>query len=289
MRFSRPHTIFGTMVSVGSVSLMAFPAPNAMFFDMFARAVCSALCMNVAIVGLNQVYDRKIDMVNKPYLPLASGEFSASTALFIIAFSVLISLIIGVLSNSTPLLCTLISSLFFGLMYSVDIKMLRWKENPFLATSCILIVRALIVQLGFYCHALGSGLLGMEIKKNLIFSVSFMCIYSIVIALFKDIPDIMGDAQEGIQTLSVRFGISITFQICLVLLTFAYSCGALFSKFCTSDLNFYVTAFGHAIGGFTVLFKAAQVDLKSSASLHKFYMLIWKLFYIEYFLFPFLS
>lgn len=27
------------------------------------KAVCSALCMNIAIVGLNQVYDRKIDMV----------------------------------------------------------------------------------------------------------------------------------------------------------------------------------------------------------------------------------
>lgn len=59
------------------------------------KAVCSALCMNIAIVGLNQVYDRKIDMVNKPYLPLASGEFNASTALFIIAFSVLISMLLG--------------------------------------------------------------------------------------------------------------------------------------------------------------------------------------------------
>ena len=28
------------------------------------KAICSALCMNVAIVGLNQVYDKKIDMVS---------------------------------------------------------------------------------------------------------------------------------------------------------------------------------------------------------------------------------
>lgn len=207
VRFSRPHTVFGTMVSVASVSLMAVSAPNVIFFDMFGKAVCSALCMNIAIVGLNQVYDKKIDMVNKPYLPLASGEFNASTALFIIAFSVLISMLLGVYSDSTPLICTLVSSLAFGVMYSVDIRMLRWKENPFLATSCILIVRALIVQIGFYCHALGSGFLGIELRRNLIFSIFFMCIYSIVIALFKDIPDIMGDAQEGIQTLSVQFGV----------------------------------------------------------------------------------
>lgn len=64
VRFSRPHTVFGTMVSVASVSLMAVSAPNVIFFDMFGKAVCSALCMNIAIVGLNQVYDRKIDMVS---------------------------------------------------------------------------------------------------------------------------------------------------------------------------------------------------------------------------------
>jgi len=185
VRFSRPHTVFGTMISVASVSLMAVSAPNVTFFHMFGKAVCSALCMNVAIVGLNQVYDRKIDMVNKPYLPLASGEFNASTALFIIAFSVLISMLLGVFSDSAPLICTLVSSLAFGLMYSVDIRKLHWKEHPFLATGCILIVRALIVQLGFYCHALGSGFLGIELKRNLIFSIFFMCIYSIVIALFK--------------------------------------------------------------------------------------------------------
>merc|ERR1712072_1478615 len=227
-------------------------------------------------------------MVNKPYLPLASGEFNASTALFIIAFSVLISVLLGVYSDSTPLICTLFSSLLFGLIYSVDVKLLHWKENPFLATSCILIVRALIVQFGFYYHSIGSSILGIEIRRNLVFSIFFMCIYSIVIALFKDIPDIMGDAKEGIQTLSVRLGIPSTFRLCLSLLTFAYLCGFLFSQFCTTKINFLVTALGHITGGCIVLFKAVHVDLKSSASLHKFYMLIWKLFYLEYFLFPFL-
>jgi hypothetical protein len=33
--------------------------------------------------------------------------------------------------------------------------------------------------------SLYSGFLGIELKRNLIFSIFFMCIYSIVIALFK--------------------------------------------------------------------------------------------------------
>lgn len=41
-----------------------------------AQALASALLMNVCIVGLNQLYDVEIDKVNKPYLPLASGEMT---------------------------------------------------------------------------------------------------------------------------------------------------------------------------------------------------------------------
>jgi hypothetical protein len=43
------------------------------------QALVPALLMNICIVGLNQVFDVRIDRVNKPYLPLASGEFSMQT------------------------------------------------------------------------------------------------------------------------------------------------------------------------------------------------------------------
>ncbi len=40
------------------------------------QALVPALLMNICIVGLNQIFDVPIDRINKPYLPLASGEFS---------------------------------------------------------------------------------------------------------------------------------------------------------------------------------------------------------------------
>lgn len=40
------------------------------------QALVPALLMNIAIVGLNQLTDVEIDRVNKPYLPLASGELT---------------------------------------------------------------------------------------------------------------------------------------------------------------------------------------------------------------------
>lgn len=44
------------------------------------QALVPALLMNVSIVGLNQLYDVEIDKINKPYLPLASGEMTQSQA-----------------------------------------------------------------------------------------------------------------------------------------------------------------------------------------------------------------
>lgn len=53
-----------------------------------------------------------------------------------------------------------------------------------------------MVQLGFYFHmkqALGAS--SYTLTRPLAFAVGFMLFVSIVIALFKDIPDIQGDRQ----------------------------------------------------------------------------------------------
>lgn len=53
-----------------------------------------------------------------------------------------------------------------------------------------------MVQLGFFFHmkmALGSQT--VAVTRPLIFAISFMLLFSVVIALFKDIPDVKGDAQ----------------------------------------------------------------------------------------------
>ena len=41
----------------------------------------------------------------------------------------------------------------------------------------------------------------------LLFASGFMSIFSVVIAFFKDIPDVKGDRRSSIQTLSVRLGV----------------------------------------------------------------------------------
>ena len=55
-----------------------------------------------------------------------------------------------------------------------------------------------MVQLGFYAHmklALGAPRAGLAPSGPLLFAVAFMLVFSAVIALFKDIPDVKGDRQ----------------------------------------------------------------------------------------------
>ena len=64
------------------------------------QAVAPALLMNVCIVGYNQLCDVAIDKVNKPLLPVASGEFSVGFASAIVVLSGGLSLLLGALSGA---------------------------------------------------------------------------------------------------------------------------------------------------------------------------------------------
>lgn len=56
--------------------------------------------------------------------------------------------------------------------------------------------RALLVQFGFYMHIQHTlGTTHYIMSRPVVFASSFMLAFSIVIALFKDIPDVKGDRQ----------------------------------------------------------------------------------------------
>ena len=253
-----------------------------------AQAVVAAVLMNVAIVGINQVYDKKLDRVNKPYLPMASGAFSSDMALSVIAVSTTASFMIGVWSGSSALMWALVISLLLGIVYSVDAPGLRWKKSPFLAATCVLFVRAVIVQLGFFAHALGRELTDFNFPINLWCAIGFMTVYGIVIALFKDLPDMEGDMKQNVRTLSVRLGPSFVFNLCLALLSIAYGTAVFMSVVHAPTTISRVVGAVHSIVIVTLLAASRRVDVTSSDSLYDFYIrFIWRAFYLEYFLLPF--
>lgn len=290
-RFSRPHTIFGTFISVCSVSALALDLGSAgpVAAPALLQALVPALLMNICIVGLNQLYDVEIDRVNKPYLPLASGELSEQQGRWIVGLSGAAALAIGAAVGSMPLLMTLVGSLFLGIVYSTKLPFMRWKRSPVLAAACILAVRAVMVQLGFYFHmkqALGAA--AYTLTRPLAFAVGFMLFVSIVIALFKDIPDIQGDRQAGIFTLSVRVGAQQVFWVCIGLLELAYAGAVAFGLTSPVAWSKVSTVAVHLAMGVLLFVRARVTDLTSSKAIYKCYMFVWKLFYAEYLFLPLL-
>ena len=83
-KFTRPHTIRGTILAsfAGTIrALVDTPGAiaNANWGFMLPRAVIGMIALlmgNAFIVGINQIYDEEIDKMNKPFLPVASGEMS---------------------------------------------------------------------------------------------------------------------------------------------------------------------------------------------------------------------
>ncbi|KAL9254738.1 Homogentisate phytyltransferase 1, chloroplastic-like protein [Drosera capensis] len=332
-RFSRPHTVIGTALSIISVSLLAVKRLSDFspaFYTGVLEAVIAALFMNIYIVGLNQLCDIEIDKVNKPYLPLASGEYSVGTGYFIVASFAILSFWLGYVVGSWPLFWALFISFVLGTAYSINLPMLRWKRFALVAAMCILAVRAVIVQIAFFLHVQGVfvtdnftnfvwrssvnesvthtlhltengkrafdarfGCFQMHVygrpaifSKPVIFATAFMSFFSVVIALFKDIPDIEGDRIFGIRSFSVRLGQKRVFWICISLLEMAYAVAILAGATSTLPWSRLITVLGHATLGTLLWSRAKSVDLSSKAAITSFYMFIWKLFYAEYLLIP---
>lgn len=289
-RFSRPHTVIGTALSIISVSLLAVQKLSdisPLFFTGVLEAVVAALFMNIYIVGLNQISDIDIDKVNKPYLPLASGEYTVGTGVMIVTSFSIMSFWLGWIVGSWPLFWALFISFLLGTAYSINLPMLRWKRSAVVAAMCILAVRAVIVQMAFFLH------MQMHVYKRppvfsrpLIFATAFMSFFSVVIALFKDIPDIDGDKIFGIRSFTVRLGQERVFWTCITLLEVAYGVAILVGSVSSCLWSKVLTVLGHALLGSLLWSRAKSVDLKSKAAVTSFYMFIWKLFYAEYLLIP---
>ncbi|KAF7838024.1 homogentisate phytyltransferase 1, chloroplastic-like [Senna tora] len=289
-RFSRPHTVIGTALSILSVSLLAVEKLSdlsPLFFTGVLEAVVAALFMNIYIVGLNQLSDIEIDKINKPYLPLASGEYSFTTGVAIVASFSVLSFWLGWIVGSWPLFWALFVSFVLGTAYSINLPMLRWKRSAVIAAMCILAVRAVIVQLAFFLHMQTHVYKRPAVfSRPLIFATAFMSFFSVVIALFKDIPDIEGDKVFGIQSFSVRLGQKRVFWICVSLLEMAYGVALMVGAASPNLWSKVITGLGHAILASLLWYRAKSIDLKSKPAITSFYMFIWKLFYAEYFLIP---
>lgn len=279
-QFSRPHTIIGTSLSVWGVYAIALSqGVNSNSVLPVVGAWLACLCGNVYIVGLNQLEDVAIDQINKPHLPLASGEFSIGTGRLIVAVTGVLSLLLALL-QSPYLLGMVAISLAIGTAYSLP--PIRLKRFPFWAALCIFTVRGAVVNLGLFLHFSSS----LSIPATVWALTLFVIVFTVAIAIFKDIPDLEGDRQYQISTFTIALGQERVFNLARWVITICYVGMATFAVFWLSGVNtgFLVSTHLGLLG--LLWWRSFQVDLQDLRAITSFYQFIWKLFFLEYLIFP---
>lgn len=280
IRFSRPHTVIGTVLSISSIFLLAGGVMNE--FAIWLMAVIACLGANIYIVGLNQLTDIDIDKVNKPHLPLASGAYSKNLALSIIGISVLISIVLGVVEGGY-LLATLLISILIGTLYSLP--PVRLKRFHFWAAFCIIAIRGLVVNLLLYLH-FSDRLQGDASLPAVIWMLTgVIFVYSIVIAWFKDIPDMAGDQEHEIKTLSLSRGADQVFRWGNVILLIALISVVLMEMIQAVSGNPLLLIIGHLILIILLIYMWRSTNPVEKSAIKKYYLFIWALFFAEYILF----
>ncbi len=286
-KFSRPHTIIGTSLSVLALYCISLATIGSSVtpenLEQMLAVWLACACGNVYIVGLNQLYDIEIDRINKPDLPLASGEFTVEQGKLIVALTGISALLIAALSG-TWLFATVAVSLVIGTIYSTP--PVRLKQFPFWAAFCILTVRGVIVNIGLFLHY-GDKLNGGEALNPYVWTLTlFILFFTVAIAIFKDVPDLEGDLQYNINTLTIVIGKPAVFNISRGVITVCYLGMMIAGLFWLTSLNASFFVISHLLLLGLLWWRSQDVDLSEKSAIAEFYQFIWKLFFLEYLLFP---
>lgn len=293
-KFSRPHTIIGTSLSVFGlygIAIALTPSASSPAILPLIMAWIACLCGNIYIVGLNQLEDVEIDKINKPHLPIAAGEFSRQQAQIIVQITGILALLLAGLGGPW-LLATVGISLLLGTAYSLP--PIRLKRFPFWAAFCIYTVRGVIVNLGLFLHFFWVLTHGQDLPFFALLAIPpeiwgltlFILAYTLAIAICKDIPDIQGDRAYNITTFTIHFGAKAVFNLARWLLTGCYLGMVILGWWFLPGVNPVFLASSHLTALIILWWRSRSVDVENQTASAAYYQFIWKFFFLEYLIFP---
>ena len=147
-KFLRPFTLVPPALGMVSGSLIAIkfsqqPFHFLMFLKIFAGGLIASL-LNGASNGINQIFDKEIDSVNKPERPLISGKITDKQAWGITLFCYFTSMVLAFFINIT-LFYIVSFTAFLTVIYSAP--PIRTKKHWLLATITISLPRGMLLKL----------------------------------------------------------------------------------------------------------------------------------------------
>ena len=285
-RFGRPHTVIGTSVGIAAIYCIAVAdlAGGDLAADLLdlAWVLLAGWCVNVFIVGINQLEDVEIDRINKPQLPIAAGELSVPAARRIVALCAVVPVVLAVTQGLVELV-SVGAALLIGAAYSCP--PVRLKRHPAVAALSITVVRTLIVNLGVWLHfaATFGGNTSLAGVPAAVWALTALTLpYSFAIAVLKDVPDIEGDRRFDIATFSVRLGARPVFAAGVGALLTAELGMAVAGPLLVDDANGPLLAITHVAAAVLLVTWARRLDLDDRTAFTAFYQRVWRLFFAEY-------
>jgi len=284
-QFARPHTIIGTVISISTLYAMACHGDELQHIPLLLMAILCGIACNIYIVGINQIEDVALDRINKPFLPMASGALSLRNANIIVYSSMAIALLLaGLLS---PYLVLIVGvSMAIGWAYSRPPLYLRKHHLP--AAISIALVRGVMVNVGgfsiFNRLINGSYALSTDVQILTLFIVAF----TVVIAWFKDLPDMKGDSAFHIRSLAILYSPRFTVLAGNILVSAAYLCSIWYygsAWKANAAIENGVLFYGHLLLLSAFIANTVLSRKTEQAELRRYYKRFWLFFFAEYLLY----
>jgi len=290
-KFTRPHTIRGTILaSIAGTTRALVDTPgalaNAQWGALLPRACIGMVALllgNAFIVGINQIFDEGIDKMNKPFLPVASGEMSKRFAWIAVLFSGIAGPII--VKSFFPALLFKLYMLGWTLGAIYSVPPIRTKQNPILAGLTIATVRGFLLNFGIYFAVKDAIGAAFSWSPKVSFIARFMTAFATCIAVTKDLPDIEGDKAFEISTFATRVGVSKIAKGATAFLLLNYIHAIATGLLNQSAFRLIPMIGGHAALAVMLMVRFTKLDPESMASIKTYYKHIWDLFYLEYVLY----
>ncbi|KAB8106059.1 hypothetical protein EE612_040248, partial [Oryza sativa] len=244
------------------------------------------ICGNGYIVGINQIYDIRIDKVNKPYLPIAAGDLSVQTAWLLVVLFAAAGFSI-VVTNFGPFITSLYClGLFLGTIYSVP--PFRLKRYPVAAFLIIATVRGFLLNFGVYYATRAALGLTFQWSSPVAFITCFVTLFALVIAITKDLPDVEGDRKYQISTLATKLGVRNIAFLGSGLLIANYVAAIAVAFLMPQAFRRTVMVPVHAALAVGIIFQTWVLEQAkyTKDAISQYYRFIWNLFYAEYIFFP---
>mmetsp|Transcript_37345 Transcript_37345/g.42682 ORF Transcript_37345/g.42682 Transcript_37345/m.42682 type:complete len:396 (+) Transcript_37345:64-1251(+) len=287
-KFTRPHTIRGTILaSIAGTIRALIDTPGALaniqWGVLFPRACIGMVALilgNAFIVGINQIFDEGIDKMNKPYLPVASGEMSKRFAWITVLSSGIIGPMIVKMYFPALLFKLYMIGWILGAIYSVP--PIRTKQNPVLAALTIAIVRGFLLNVGVYFAVKDAIGVAFTWSPKVSFIARFMTAFAACIAVTKDLPDTEGDMAFEISTFATKVGVPKIAKGATLFLLLNYIHAIATGLLNKNAFRLIPMIGGHAALAVMLMIRFANLNAESMESIKTYYKHIWDMFYLEY-------